>query len=121
MEGQIQELQRQLEEAQQREKEWLQREKELQRKNEEWKQKYDALTSPESTKTIQHSSDFWTDLSNNCAKKTGPFGSDAIKRMIKTGKMTVHDTDRSRFNRTVLIMATDHGAYDLTQFLINNV
>merc|ERR1712228_279587 len=56
----------------------------------------------------------------NCANKTGPFGTDDIKTMIKTGKMTVHDTDQGTYNQTLLIIAVAYGAYDLAQFLINN-
>merc|ERR1712228_809237 len=48
----------------------------------------------------------------------GPFGTDSIKIMIKTGKMTVYDTDH--WNKTLLHIAAETGAYDLVQFLINN-
>ena len=88
------------------------KEKELQ------KQLSDAL-SPNAIKKIEHPADLWTNIGNNCVKKTGPFGSESVKTMIKTGKMTVHDTD---FNgETLLALAARSGAYDLAQFLINNV
>ena len=105
----------------------------LQKKDEAWQQKdkqrlqviemlkeqlQDAL-SPNRIKTIEHSAEFWSNIRNGLSKKTGPFGSDAIKAMIKAGKMTVHDTDRG--GQTLLILAASYGSYDLAQFLINNV
>ena len=95
-----------------------QKDKELQ----ELREKVNAIAaSPNSVQKIEHSSDFWTSLRGGCVKKTGPFGTDSIKTMIKTGKMTVHDTDPSQFGGTLLIIAARWGAYDLAQFLINNV
>ena len=70
-------------------------------------------------KPIEHSADFWTKIMNNCFRKTGPFGTDSLKIMIKTGKMTVNDTNH--WNWTLLHIAAGKGAYDLAQFLINNV
>ena len=113
MDDKVQRLERQLEELQRREKEWREKCQAL-------TTKMNASTSG-SIKKIEHSADFWTDLCHNCTKKTGPFGSGAIRRMIKTGKMTVHDTDPARYNRTLLIMAADQGSYNLAQFLMNNV
>merc|ERR1712228_1168428 len=39
---------------------------------------------------------------------------------MKTGQMTVYDTDPNALNATLLIIAAGVGAYDLAQFLINN-
>ena len=68
---------------------------------------------------MEHSADFWNLIWINCAKKTGPFGTDSIKAMIKTGKMTVYDKNDD--GKTLLIFAASTGAYALAQFLINNV
>merc|ERR1712228_466630 len=96
--------------------------KEGQKREEELKKQNESLRSASSSKIkkIEHSAEFWTNIQSNCAKKTGPFGSDSIKTMIKTGKMTVYDIDQTSRNRTLLITAACQGAYDLAQFLINN-
>ena len=65
-------------------------------------QKLDAVSPASGVKKIEHDADFWMNIQNNCVKKTGPFGTDAIKQMIKTGKMTVHDTDHTNFDKTLL-------------------
>ena len=93
--------------------------KQLQQECESLREKLKAVSSPSSTEKIEHSTEFWTNIWNNCIKKTGPFGSDAIRTMVKSGKMTVFDTDH--WGRTLLIDAVNYGAYDLVQFLINNV
>ena len=72
-------------------------------------------------KPIDHSPDFWSNINNHCNKKAGPFGTDSIKKMIKSGKMTVHDTNPYRINRTLLHTAAVYGAYELVQFLITHV
>merc|ERR1712228_468689 len=43
-----------------------------------------------------------------------------IITMIKTGKMTVYDSNQSYGHNTLLHIAAGCGAYDLAQFLINN-
>merc|ERR1712228_201349 len=43
-----------------------------------------------------------------------------IITMIKTGKMTVYDSNQSYGHNTLLHIAASCGAYDLAQFLINN-
>lgn len=70
-------------------------------------------------KSIEHSADFWAEIQNNCFRKTGTFGTDSIKIMIKTGKMTIYDSNH--WDWTLLHIAAMKGAYDLVQFLINNV
>merc|ERR1712228_96877 len=76
------------------------------------------MGSQTDTKKIEHSAEFWINIRQNCTKKTGPFGADSIKIMIKTGKMTVNDTNP--WKHTLLHIAALKGAYDLVQFLINN-
>ena len=112
MADEVEQLKQQLKETQQREKK-------LQEKCEELTDKLKEALSPETVRKIEHSEDFWTDIDKGSSKKTGPFGSDSIKTMVKTGKMTVHDTDG--YNRTLLTIAARNGVYDLVQFLINNV
>ena len=95
---------------------------ELQEQNEalaEENKKLKTVTSSDSVRKIEHSNDFWSNIQNGCSKKTGPYGSDSIKTMIKTEKMTVHDSDH--WKCTLLNIAAVEGAYDLAQFLINNV
>ena len=87
----------------------------------ELKDKLDAASSPNGIKKIAHSADFWAKLRNNCANKTGPFGTYAIKSMIKNGTVTIYDTDQSNHDWTLLHISAVCGAYDLAQFLINNV
>merc|ERR1712228_993934 len=43
-----------------------------------------------------------------------------IITMIKTGKMTVYDSNQTYGHNTLLHIAAGCGAYDLAQFLINN-
>ena len=90
----------------------------LEKKCESLTDKLNAVSPPKMQK-IEHSNDFWTEIDNNCSKKTGPYGSDAIKTMIKTGKMTIYDTDN--WGQTLLHIAATRGAHDLAKFLINNV
>ena len=81
-----------------------------------------ALSSSNSSNKlmkIEHSADFWTHIQNNCTRNTGPFGADSIKCMIKTGKMTLNDTNP--WGQTLLHIAATFGPYDLAHFLINNV
>ena len=115
MEDKIQLLEQQLKELQKRDKEWQEKCEALQEEN----AKLAAESSAKSHEKIKHSKDFWTNIDNDCAKKTGPYCTHAIKTMIKTGKMTVHDTDF--YGRTLLHLAARNGAYDLVQFLLNNV
>ena len=68
---------------------------------------------------IEHSVDFWQNIKNNCTKKNGPFSTADIKKKIKNKEMTVYD--RNGLDQTLLIIAAQKGAYDLAQFLINNV
>ena len=96
------------------------KEKKLEEKCKALSKELTAALSPDAPKKIKHSSDFWKEIGNHCTKKTGPFGTDSIKTMIKTGKMTVYDTD-PKYGRTLLILAAREGAYELVQFLINNV
>ena len=91
--------------------------KELQQQNQVLNDKLIALSSPKQTRSIEHSDEFWTNIRNNCFRKTGPFGTDSIKTMIKTGKMTIYDTQGRRM-KTLLHIAVNYGAYDLVQFLI---
>merc|ERR1712228_1096264 len=67
---------------------------------------------------IEHSADFWRNIYNYCYHKTGPYGTDNIKSMIKKGQMTVYDTDMD--GMSTLHMAARRGAYELAQFLLNN-
>ena len=83
--------------------------------------KLDAVSATNTVKKIEHDADFWQNIKKNCANKTGPYGTDAIKQMIKTGKMTVHDRDHTNYNKTILGNAAEQGAFDLAKFLINNV
>ena len=83
------------------------------------KEQLQDFISPNRIKTIDHSGEFWDSIRNNITKNAGPFGSDAVQAMIKSGKMTVHDTDRYGF--TLLHIAARRGSYDLAKFLINNV
>merc|ERR1712228_808598 len=94
--------------------------KELKEENQKLTDKLTALLSPNTIKKIEHSADFWTNISMNILKNTGPFGTDSIKTMIKTGKMTVYDTHQNLWDATLLFIAASNGAYDLAQFLINN-
>ena len=82
------------------------------------REQLNAISSTKTIKTIEHTGDFWSGIKNNCFRKSGPFGTDSIKMMIKTGKMTVHDTNY--WKQTLLHVAAQKGAYDLAQFLINN-
>ena len=98
----------------------------LQERDKEWEEKCQALTDrltavsgPQQVEKIQHDADVWINIEIGCMKTSGPYGSHAIKQMVKTGKMTVHDTDV--YGHTLLIMASSCGAYELVQFLINNV
>ena len=93
--------------------------KELQQECQSLREKLTAVSSSNAPKKLEHAGDFWANIWNNCSQKTGPFGTDSIKTWIKTGKMTIYDTDR--FGRTLLGCAANYGAYDLAQFLINNV
>ena len=95
------------------------RERELEEKCQSLTDKLSAVSGPLHVEKIQHSADFWTNIENGILKSSGPYGSNAIKQMVKTGKMTVHDTDV--YGHTLLIMASRYGAYELAQFLINNV
>ena len=95
------------------------REEELEEKCQSLTDKLTALSGPQQVEKIQHSSDFWTKIWNGCSKSSGPYGSHAIKQMVKTGKMTANDTNAC--GNTLLIMASCNGAYELAQFLINNV
>ena len=95
------------------------REEELEEKCQALTDKLTAVSGPQRVEKIQHSADFWTNIENGCLKISGPYGSHAIKQMVKTGKMTVHDTNV--YGHTLLIMASRYGAYELVQFLINNV
>ena len=83
--------------------------------------KLKVALAPNANKTIEHSEQFWKNIKQHCAKKIGPFGSESIKKMIKAGKMTVNDTDSKLGNKSLLLLAVQFGAYDLVQFLINNV
>ena len=82
-------------------------------------EKLSANSSAKKITTIEHSNDFWVGIDIGCSKKAGPYGTDSIKTMVKNGKMTVHDSDY--WECTLLIIAASNGAYDLAQFLINNV
>ena len=93
--------------------------KEYEKENQMLKKQLEEALSPRKIKTIEHSAEFWTNIRNNLNQRTGPFGSDAIKAMIKAGKMTVHDTDK--YDNTLLIISARYGSYDLAKFLINNV
>ena len=99
------------------------REEELKKQNEILAGQLRDALSPNSImiKKCEHSAEFWKNIELNCCKKTGPFGTDAIKEMIKTGKMTMHDTEPSCYEQNLLMIAAGRGAYELVQFLINNV
>ena len=95
------------------------RESDLLKQNELLNDKLSTLSTSKSVQKISHSANFWSGISINCTNKAGPFGTDNIKTMLKTGKMTVYDMDG--WDRTLLIIAAQYGAYDLAQFVINNV
>lgn len=95
--------------------------RELQEQNQSLTEKLNAMSSSKSIQPIEHSIEFWVNIKSGCAKKTGPFGTDSIKTMIKTGKMTVYDIDQTIDNRPLLHIAACCGAYDFAQLLINNV
>ena len=67
---------------------------------------------------IKHSAEFWRNVAKNCYRRAGPFGTDSLKTMIKSGKMTVNDVDAN--GETLLLNATNYGAYEFIQFLVNN-
>ena len=115
----MQKMRKRLETYEAKERLWQNQRKELKEKCEFLSKKLSALSSSGPIKKIEHSPDFWSSVKNNCAKKTGPFGTDSIKTMVKTGKMTVHDTDQ--YGSTLLLIASSYGAYDLARFLLNNV
>lgn len=101
-------------------KEWKEKAKALQEQNQILTDKLSAVSSPNSVKKIAHSADFWINVKNGCVRSTGPYGTESIKTMIKTGKATVYDTDQVVSHRTFLSVAACCGAYDFAQFLINN-
>ena len=89
---------------------------ELQKENKILSDKLNATAMPKRVQKIEHSGDFWAEIRNKCKNKSGVT---FIKNMIKEGKMTVYDENFAQ--QTLLIEAARNGAYDLTQFLINNV
>ena len=77
----------------------------------------EASASSSSTQKV-HSDDFWSDIWFKCIMRQSS-EIDPIKSMIKRGELSVSETNR--WNETILIIAAQCGAFDLVQFLINNV
>ena len=82
-------------------------------------QKQNKILSNKLKKTTSHSADFWAEIQSNCATKSGKYGTDSIKTMVKKGKITVYDANI--WGHTLLHIAAQAGAYDLAEYLVQNV
>ena len=93
--------------------------KEMAKQLEEMETKLKKYESPTSTKKNKIPTELARNLETGITKKTGPYGVDAVKAMIKAGEIGINDTGHQ--DKTLLIMAAIYGSFDLAQFLINNV